>query len=221
MADRDNKTSRKDRIIGVATKVFARNGFAETTISDIAKGAKVAEATIYEYFSTKEGLLFAIPLEPTRRFIEYGEFHLKLMSGAANRLRAIAYLFMDFYQNNPDYAAVSLLILKPNTKFRETEAYDLIRQAFGRITTAIEEGVESGELRDDVDPYVIRSLIMGAVDHVTTNWLLKGRQGDLLRLVDPIMASVMEGILLRPAPDDPASRPKWSDWTGSGPGKSS
>jgi len=37
-----------------AENIFAQKGFHEATISDIAKKAEVFEATIYDYFSSKE-----------------------------------------------------------------------------------------------------------------------------------------------------------------------
>ncbi len=62
MANQKKKTEdRKRRILGTAAKVFSEKGFNEATISEIAKRSKISEASIYEYFATKERLLFAIP----------------------------------------------------------------------------------------------------------------------------------------------------------------
>jgi len=44
-----------------ALRIFAEKGFQNATITEISKEAGVSEATIYEYFGTKEDLLFAIP----------------------------------------------------------------------------------------------------------------------------------------------------------------
>ncbi|MEN6638003.1 MAG: helix-turn-helix domain-containing protein, partial [Smithella sp.] len=61
MADHVRVKSRKDRIMDAALRIFAEKNFQEATISEISKEAGVSEATIYEYFGTKEDLLFAIP----------------------------------------------------------------------------------------------------------------------------------------------------------------
>ena len=91
-----NKTElRKKQILDTATKVFAQRGFQEATITEIAKEAKVSEASIYEYFSTKEGLLFSIPAQSSQNLFETMAFHLKLIRGAGNKLRAIVYLLME------------------------------------------------------------------------------------------------------------------------------
>ena len=203
--------ARKEQILGAAERTFAQKGFHESTIAEIAKEAKVSEGTIYEYFSSKEGLLFSIPEAFTRKVREQNRFHLRLIRGAAHRLRAIVYLYLHTWQEHPDYAVINLLILKGNLNFRKTEGYRLIREGFQEISRTINEGMEDGEFRSDANPYVIRSVLMGAVDHVTINWLFSDRQRRLVDLVDPIMDLVMDG-LLREATPPGGPRPRWDRW---------
>jgi AcrR family transcriptional regulator len=54
------KERRKKRILAAATKLFKNKGFADTTISDIAKSADVGVGTIYNYFSSKNQILLSI-----------------------------------------------------------------------------------------------------------------------------------------------------------------
>lgn len=210
MASQTRSEVRKESILKAAERVFAQKGFHAATIAEVAQEARVSEGTIYEYFGSKEKLLFNIPGTFAKKFREQGAFHLALIRGAANRLRAVVYLYLHTWQQNPDYAAVNLLILKTNLAFRETEGYRLIREGFRDITTIIEEGIASGEFRSDINPYIVRSVLMGAVDHVTTNWLLSDRKRDLLEAVDPIVDVVMEGILDNENHSAPAPRRHWS-----------
>src|SRR6187399_3060713 len=52
--------ARRAQILDASVKVFAEKGFHRATIPDIAKEAKIAVGTIYNYFSKKEDLLFAL-----------------------------------------------------------------------------------------------------------------------------------------------------------------
>ena len=211
MSGQSKMKARNEQVLKAAERVFASNGFHESTVSEIAKEARVSEGTVYEYFSSKEGLLFSIPEAFVAKVREQNRFHLQLIRGAANRLRAILYLYLYTWQENPDYAVINLLILKGNLNFRKTEGYRLIREGFKEITHIIEEGITSGEFRADLDPYVIRSVLMGAVDHVSTNWLLSDRKHNLVDLVDPIMDLVMAGLGCQ-APPAAGSRPPWDRW---------
>ncbi|MFO7984459.1 MAG: TetR/AcrR family transcriptional regulator [Desulfatiglandaceae bacterium] len=186
--------ARKEQILKAAEKVFAKNGFHGATISEVAREAGLSDATIYEYFSTKEELLFSIPRETTRRGMERMEVYLKSVRGAGNKIRTIIYRYLLFYQNEPDYASVVMLVLKPSRKFLETGAYQVIREGFRGILSVIEEGIESGEFRPDTDPYLVRQMILGVMEHIVIRWLLLGKPKDLLPYADPITDMILGGI---------------------------
>ncbi len=212
MAVQDKIEMRKENILKAAEHIFAQKGFHEATISDIAKLASVSEGTIYEYFNNKENLLFQIPENLTRRVRDEAIANAGLIKGAANRLRAIAYIYLKVYQENPDYAVITLLILKSNKKFRETEGYRLITKSLGDVYRVVEKGIANGEFRDDLDPYVAGSVLIGAVDHVAINWLMSDRKRNLLEFVDPILDTIMEGMLYRCFPDCPGKDLHWTSW---------
>jgi AcrR family transcriptional regulator len=58
----DPKTvkSRKEAILAVAAKVFARKGYGSTRIEDVAKEAKLSYGLAYYYFSSKEKLFHLV-----------------------------------------------------------------------------------------------------------------------------------------------------------------
>lgn len=186
--------ARKEQILEAARKVFAKKGFHEATISEIARKAGLSDATIYEYFSTKEELLFSIPRETTRQGMERMKGYLNFIRGAGNKIRAIIYHYLWFYQNEPDYASVVMLVLKQNRKFLETEEYQIIREGFRGILAVIEEGIDSGEFRPDTDPYLVRQVILGTMEHIVIRWLLLRKPKDLTQYADPLTDMITEGI---------------------------
>jgi TetR/AcrR family fatty acid metabolism transcriptional regulator len=194
MASQKRSEARKEQILKAAEKIFAKKGFHEATISEVAREAGLSDATIYEYFSTKEELLFSIPRETTRRGMERMEGYLKVIRGAGNKIRTIVYHYLLFYQNEPDYASVVMLVLKSNRKFLETEAYQVIREGFRGILSVIQEGIDSGEFRPDTDPYLVRQMILGAMEHIVIRWLLLGKPKDILQYADPITDTIIDGI---------------------------
>lgn len=194
MTSRKRSEARKEQILKAAEKVFAKKGFHEATISEVAREAGLSDATIYEYFSTKEELLFSIPRETTRRGMERMKGYLKFIRGAGNKIHTIIYHYLSFYQNEPDYASVVMLVLKSNRKFLETEAYQVIREGFRGILSVIEEGIDSGEFRPDTDPYLVRQMILGVIEHIVIRWLLLGKPKDILKYADPITDMIIDGI---------------------------
>jgi TetR/AcrR family transcriptional regulator, fatty acid metabolism regulator protein len=194
MALQRKSTIRKEKILKAAERIFARKGFQETTISDVAQEAGVSDATIYEYFTSKEELLFSIPGETARKGKEVIELHLKYIRGAANKIRAVVYHYLDFYQKEPDYASVAMLILKQNRKFLETKAYQDVREMSRLIIQVIEEGAASGEFKPHTDPYLVRSMILGTIEHMVIRSVLLGKPENLLEWVDPLTDLLLEGL---------------------------
>ncbi len=51
---------KRPRLVQAATEVFAEKGYASTRVADIAERAGIGKGTVYEYFTSKEELLFAV-----------------------------------------------------------------------------------------------------------------------------------------------------------------
>jgi len=184
-----------EAILKAAENIFAQKGFHEATISDIAKKAEVSDATIYEYFSSKEELLFSIPAETIHQYQEKNLEILEYIQGAANKLRLLIYRHLKLYASNPDYANVVMLILKGNRNFLKTEAYKIVQRSARNTTQVLEEGIQNGEFRPDINAYLVRAMIWGTIEHLVIRKSLLGKPQDLLGLADDIVNTIFNGIL--------------------------
>ena len=91
---------KKERILLAAEKLFSQKMFAETTISEIAKMAHVADGTIYDYFENKEALLFKIFNERMQDFM--GTYNETISpKGARAKLKLAVFHFLSWIQDNP------------------------------------------------------------------------------------------------------------------------
>ncbi len=199
------KEGRKDRIMEAALRIFAGKGFQEATIAEISREAEVSEPTVYEHFGTKEELLFAIPEKITRDSIEEMEKILDFIQGAEARVRAILRAYIRLYQTNPDYAALALLQLSPNKRFRQTRAHGSIRRAAHILLDAIKEGVADGTFRQNAGPYLIRSMLLGCIEHMFIHWHVQGKpeeKADILNRLDAIMDIILDGVRSKRQPQD-------------------
>ena len=197
MADHIRAKSRKDRIMDAALRIFAEKTFQDATISEISKESGVSEATIYEYFGTKEDLLFAIPEKISNETFEEAQLVLPFIKDVEGRMRATLLSYIKLYQNNPHYSALVLLQLMSNKRFRQTTAHAAIRRSAHRLLDCIRDGIADGTFRKDADAYLIRSMLMGTIEHLFIHWHMQGmpkREKTIIDMLDPFLEIVLSGI---------------------------
>jgi TetR/AcrR family fatty acid metabolism transcriptional regulator len=197
MADKSRPKTRKDRIMDAALRIFAEKGFQNATITEISKEAGVSEATIYEYFGTKEDLLFAIPEKISNETFEKSTKVIPYIKGVEGKIRAILLFYVQLYQSNPHYSALVLLQLMSNKRFRQTPAHAAIRRSSHGLLDCIKEGIEDGTFKKDSNPYLIRSMLMGAIEHLFIHWHMQGmpkRKTSIADMLDPLIEIILDGI---------------------------
>jgi TetR/AcrR family fatty acid metabolism transcriptional regulator len=186
--------AKRQTIIQAAIEVFGKKSFRDSNISEIARRAKVAEGTIYQYFRNKEDLFFSIPVEKTKEFCGELELHLQGMIGAFNKIRKFMWYYLYFFKMNPEYGRILMLEMRVNRSFVKTKTYSFLRKSTSEILEIIREGQAEGVIRMDANPYVIRQLTLGILEHVVTRWLLKGGKYDLMDSYEDISKLVIDGI---------------------------
>ena len=140
--------------------------FSSITTSDIARESGVNEALIYRYYGDKRGLLHQVLAQSLKRFNEQIHLDLKGIRGAVNKLRKLIWRTVYAYNLDRTFSKILLLEVRSFHGYYESSTYDRSRQ-FGRtLMQIIEEGVENGELRDDISAITIRQAILGVIEHV-------------------------------------------------------
>jgi len=181
-------------ILKVATEVFAEGGFNETTISQIAQRAKIAEGGIYVYFKNKEDLLFSIPEERMENFLSGLHDHLAGITGALPRLRKLIWYHLNFYEKNKDYVLILLQNIQQNPHFHSTRAYRLIREFGKLVNQIIEEGKTEGVIRPGIDSRLLRDAILGSIEHITIRGSILGRFTRITDAAEPLYDFFVSGI---------------------------
>ena len=109
--NRKRNLEKEINILESALRVFGEKGFEATTISAISKEANISDATLYEYFDSKEAVLFSISELYTRRELDRMREVSHYIHGPREMIRGIIQTYLEFYENNPLYTSVALLTL--------------------------------------------------------------------------------------------------------------
>ena len=194
MPNKLSKEATRSNITKAATKLFAENGYQQTTIAEIAKMVGVAEGSIYEHFRGKEDILLTIPDVWVNRAVEELELQLLGIQGAINKLRKFLWWYMHYIESEPLTAKVVFLFLKTNPNFIQTEVYPNVKTFYSYLTKIFEEGREAGELMPDLNPFIARATFLGTIEHLVIRWLLKGQTYSLFDNLEDTFNVVVEGL---------------------------
>lgn len=192
---------KRERILAAAVKVFAKQGFHGTRVSDVAKAAGVADGTIYLYFQSKDDLLGSLFEDQVDRLLAVLARELPRLRTARARLRRVIELQLGLLEGQLDLAEVVTVILRQSTKVLRERAAPRFLAYLDVLAGVVAVGQASGEFRRDVAPHLVARAVFGALDGLTLTWALgKAEPGGLSRAAGQLADITLRG-LTPPRPD--------------------
>src|SRR5205814_10708682 len=94
------------QIIDAAVRVFARNGYYNSRVSDIAREAGVASGTIYLYFKTKDEILVTLFREKMAAWVAHVRERIAGEPDAVAKVRGLVALHFSVLERDPALAEV-------------------------------------------------------------------------------------------------------------------
>jgi AcrR family transcriptional regulator len=204
---RRRAAARPDEVLDAALTLFTRQGFARTTVEQIARRAGLSKGAVYLYFPSKQALLQGLV---RRAVVPLADDALAMVARHRGDPRpVIRGLMQMFAAKLADSGALAV----PKLVVREAAgAPDIARmyreeildRALPALTALLAQGVAGGHIRA-VDPELtVRSVLGPLLAHVLLSEVFDIRPADGLafgRLVDNHLAILFAG--LDPAGDPP------------------
>jgi len=185
---------KRDAILRAAIKVFARHGYFQSQVADVARVAGVAAGTVYLYFRSKDDLLVSIFERTMKDAIDEGRAALADVADPVDRLRRIARLHLDRLGRDRDLAVVMQVELRQSIKFMERFSSTHLQDYLNIIRRTISEGQAAGAFRNDVSPNAAAKVLFGALDEMATNWMLSRRKYALAGDADVVVDLIIGGL---------------------------
>jgi TetR/AcrR family fatty acid metabolism transcriptional regulator len=182
------------QIIDAAVRVFARNGFYNSRVSDIAREAGIASGTIYLYFKTKDEILVTLFREKMAAFVSSLRAEIAREKDPEAKLRRLVRLHFEVLEASPDMAEVVQVELRQGQKFFRGASAHEISAYFELIGSILHEGVADGVFRRDLPVKVATKVLFGALDQVTTSWVLGKRGYRLADAAEPVANIFLKGV---------------------------
>src|SRR6266567_6308999 len=191
---RNGSSGKRESILRAATRVFARNGYFNSKVADIARAADVADGTVYLYFKSKEEILHSIFDQNMADAIASGRKLIRALSDPREKLRRIAKLPLERLGADRDLAVVFQVELRGSTKFMEEFSAAAFAEYLGMLRSTFEEGQRAGVFRKELNAKLVSKILFGALDEMATNWIISKRSYKLEPMADVVMDVFLNGV---------------------------
>ena len=137
------KTKNRKKIISAAVDIMIDKGFKSATMRAIAKQSKIGDATIYNYFPTKESILFA--------------YYEEKLNACVSKLRNVE-KFNEFtlHEQLQTFFETQLELFLPDREF--------IALSFKRIFFSLNQNVEQLNLIQDLYEKIVDDIFTAAIE---------------------------------------------------------
>lgn len=187
---------RREQIRRAALRVFARKGYRNTVVEDVAKEAGVSKGTIYTYFDRKEKLLGAVFQDLMEEMEARKMEILESDRPPLEKIRALHHSFVDVVSGDGAFARVMLDVWVAGVRDPERFGIDfatLYAEYRALVRHLLDQAAVRGDVPDDL-PDVTPAVLIGAVEGVLLQWVLDPEGVDFPDAADDIVDLLYRGI---------------------------
>ena len=188
---------KREAILRAAIQVFARNGYFNAKVADVARVAGVADGTVYLYFKSKEEILHSIFDRGVETAIADARQQIATLTDPREKLRRVARLHLERLGADRDLAVVFQVELRGSTKFMEEFSAAGLAEYLRLIREILAEGQRAGLFRAELNAKVVAKILFGALDEMATNWILSKRRYKLAPMADQVLDIFLNGVSAR------------------------
>ena len=188
------KNHKYHQILEAAIKVFARQGFHQSTVAQIAKEAGVADGTIYLYFKNKDDILVQFFNYKTKQVFDSFRAEVARTESSLDKLRYLIRRHLEEFQRNREMAVVYQVETHQNSRLAEPQIREMSKMYRDIISEIVEKGQQEGAIRKDLYVGLVKRFIIGAVDEVINTWLHSKGDYDLVSMAEPLVELFIKGI---------------------------
>ncbi|THE12236.1 TetR/AcrR family transcriptional regulator [Bacillus timonensis] len=195
-------TEKQQKIAETAIKMFADKGYANTSTSEIAKAAGVAEGTIFRHYGTKDNLLLSVIIPFLKEALPgmAGKVFKEVLTEDTvhfeDFLRRIIKNRMEFILENQEIFRIIVKELLYSEELRKEFLPYFSTNVMRRVAHAIELFKSRGEIKDLPTDALLKMLMITFGGFLVTNFVLSPSHNtlDIEQETENLVRFVMDGI---------------------------
>jgi len=190
---------RQKQIIDAARQMIVRYGSEHVTVRRIAKVVGISEAAIYRHFKSKRDILLLLADHIEENLV--GDIKVTLTAEGSS-LSGISAVIRDHISGIEQRQGIShqviAEIISLGDKRLNQRFFEIVSRYIDHLSELISAGVESGELRQDIDPHVAATQLYGMIQGLVGMWALSNFSFNLVERYEPLWELFSESIAKKP-----------------------
>ncbi len=165
------KEEMKKSILDAAFEMFLTEGYAGTSLREIAKKIEYSPATIYLYYKDKDALFFDIQVQCFKKMVQ--SYHKVVeIKDPFEKLRQMGHTYMKFNMKNPQCFNLMFLHDSPMDAFKREDRMEGYGNAVGFLRETVRECIKE-KLVKEKNEVTLRLEVWGITHGLSTLFIRK------------------------------------------------
>lgn len=195
--------ARPDEVLDAALELFARQGYAGTTVEQIARHAGLSKAAVYLYFPSKQALLTGLV---RRAIVPLADEALARIAAYRGDPRPVLRQLLGMLSGrlaDPKVFAVPGVVLREAASAPEVAAMyraEVLDRVLPALASLLAQGIEGGHIRRGDPELMVRSVVGPVFVHLVLASVFGVGRGELPALLESHLAILCAGLEPESAP---------------------
>ena len=185
---------RRASIIAAARQVFARNGYEQSAINDIAQIAGTSDGLIYHYFDNKKGLLVEVVDSVYRSLIEGTERAIEDRSDFRGMLTILVERHVRAFADDPDLSRLFIAEIRNFDDHAESAGHQLNHLYSSIFLRVLAKGIEEGKVSGKLDPRLVLDMLFGGIKQLALRHINDDMPIEVASISRQIIALLLGGL---------------------------
>ena len=176
-------------------QLIEKKAFNSITIAEISRLSGVNESLVYRYFKGKRGLLHYVLAEHQKKSLYQLYADLVAITGAVDKIKRLIWRTTDNWNKDRVVAKILLIEVRNYPGYYKSETYQIVREYCKLLISLIKQGINNGEIRDDVSPWHLMQILLGGIEHIILPSLVFDREFNVDSFTENLFQIVFERVL--------------------------
>lgn len=170
----------KKRLYNAVLEIFSVQDFHQVDMRTVSEKSGVSIATIYNYFQSKEMLLFAILTEYLHKLVALVDLHIQGLKSSKEIFRKLLWVTMDFYDCHPG-VAITIFITVPTRTWMQQDAYRIGNKQLDQVFEVMQK---QGDIDSTIDARRFKDIYYMYCHRIIQTWFFYGMKWKLIDALD-------------------------------------